>query len=311
MAVTTLHVLHAMLFGASSKIGCITRQDITPSFTLSGGIIGGNVYSSFKGIAGCKVAGTVSTKDFASAWAVHGFPGVAITSVGSNTLKLYAIKLLDGGTRTSGSVHRLYTINKGIFYPVSTRASHQGPLEHTMGIAMVYDGTNAPFVESDTAAAQTTVTDNVEFTLGPISIGGVAHTQVRDVNFDWGVGVETFGGDSDIYDTMGCITTVSPKATIRGVSIDWVKAAGIPLTGKACTSANTKIYFRKRADGGSFVANETAQHISVVIDGLCYITDAGSFGSSNAPGECSLVIEASLPSGGSAPLTVNAATAIT
>jgi hypothetical protein len=300
-----------MLYGASTKIGCITSQTITPAFTMSGGIVGGNIYSSFKGIAGCKVAGTVTTKDFATAWGVHGLTGAAITSVGSNTLKLYAVKLLDGGTRTGGSVHRTYTINKGIIFPTSTRASHQGALEHTMGIAMVYDGTNAPFVEADTAAAQTAVTDNIEFTLGGITIGAFATAQVKDVSIDWGVNVETFGEGSDIYDTMACVTTISPKFTIRGLTIDWVKSAGIPLTGKACLSANTKIYFRKRANGGAFVADETAEHLSVVIDGLCTVSEVAGFGSSNAPGECTLSIEASLPSGGSVPLTVNAATAIT
>ena len=154
------------------------------------------------------------------------------------------------------------------------------------------------------------LTDAERFTLGPVTIESILLAQVRRFELDFGIEVKTEGSDSDIWDTYCSIESIQPTLTLRGIDLNWWKdSGGVPLTGKAATHANTKIYLRKRAAGATFVADETAQHIKFTADGLAHIDD-GFSADANNKAEASLVLPMRYD-GTNNPLVVNTASAIT
>ena len=149
--------------------------------------------------------------------------------------------------------------------------------------------------------------DNERFTIGGVTIGSVALSHFRSVEIDFGISARTLGADSDIWDTRAEIRSINPTITFRGIDVTQMKAAGIPIEGKAATHANTTIYLRKRAITG-FVADGTSEHIAITGYGLAVMDDiASQSGEDNA--EDSLRLECAYD-GTNTPLVIDTTAAI-
>jgi hypothetical protein len=108
------------------------------------------------------------------------------------------------------------------------------------------------------------ITDAERFTLGPTTLESEALTGITNFNLDFGITARSEGADSDIWDTIVTIEQILGVLTLRGKDPSWFGAGVIPLAGLAVTHANTAVYLRKRAAGGSFVADLTAEHIKFI-----------------------------------------------
>jgi hypothetical protein len=117
----------------------------------------------------------------------------------------------------------------------------------------------------------------------------------------------TEGADSDIWDGFSWVQSVLPSIRLDGVKKRWLDSTGIPLTGLICTHANSSIIFRKRAAGGTFVAQGTAEHVKATFAGLAVVPTVFE-ADGNAPGTVSIEIPINWD-GTNNPVVMNTATA--
>lgn len=204
-----------------------------------------------------------------------GLTGKAIASDSQDGLELYLQKF-DAESGPASSGHRSLTVKQGLIVPTRLTCRHGEDARLQYQIFIVYDGTNDPFVISDSASLPS-VTDNERFTLGAVSLGGNDIAQITELEIDFGIDARTLGTDSDIYDTRAEIRAIEPKISLKTTEVSAFGSSKVPLAGLVCTHANSEIYLRKRAQTAShFVADGTAEHVKITFDGIATINDAGS-----------------------------------
>jgi len=302
MTVTLLYRPSAIAID-STVIGDIESQDLALEHELGGEALSGELYRRFQALYHQGHTPGFSTRDVA---AVLGQCGASGLSLATKSLILYLLLQSDGGTVAAGSVHRSLTFAKGILVPRTLTCEHGKDASITYGaIVTSSDGSTSPMTLSDVAAAPT-ITASVRHTLGGITIGSVALSHCRRLEIEFGLEVVSEGADSDILDTMATLRAVMTEIRLTGIDTTWLSAAKVPETGLAGTHANTTIYLRKRAAGGSFVANGTAEHIKFTADGLCVPTQVVG----GDPNEVGLRMPVEYD-GSNAPLIIDTASAIT
>lgn len=270
----------------------------------------GDIYPRHIAIVAQKPSADFTSYALAQCLGSIGLTGLSIATLTNGGLNLYAQKQEDGGGRTAGAAHREYKMTKGIILPNRITCDHRGDALIAYDVRPTFDGTNDPFAVTDAHALPTAPLDAERFTLGKVTIGSVAITKKRSLELDFGITAPTEGTDSDIFDTHVSIQDIRPVLTLRGVDLEWLKAANIPLAGKAATHATTSVYLRKRLQtSAGFVLDATAQHIKLTMAGLCWIEDVFSAGG-RGPTECSLKL-AAVFDGTNAPVVINTASAIT
>lgn len=243
------------------------------------------------------------TVDLVTALGNIALAGLDLASLATG-LNLYAYKHAKGAGRTAGANHREYQFKDGIVVPTRLTCEHQGDAVLTYQVFATYDGTNDPVVVTDSHAVPSAGAA-ARFSLGPISIGSVTIAQVRSVEIDFGNNVSVEGADSDVWPTHASIETTMPKITIRGINVEYLKAANIPIQGKAATHANSSLIFRKRSiTAGGYVAAGTAEHLKITADGLAVVDQAFS-GQQSGAAETDLMLTA-IYDGTNAPLVITA-----
>lgn len=308
MTVSRLHNIHAVKIGAT-VIPAITKRGIRFNSDVRNEPTSGEIYSRFQALYAQNPDGDFLTKAIAIALGACALGATALTS-GAPFLA-YSQKNTEGGGRTSGTNHRKVTINEGIIVPRKLTCEHQGDAVLEYHILATYDGTNAPVVLAESEALLS-VTDAERFTIGPITLndGSTAYTlsQVRRLEIDFGINAEAIGADSDIYPTSSRISDINPSLRLTGFDNMWWSSTNVPLTGLNIVHAGTKIFLRKRAAGGTFVADATTEHIKFTAAGLAVIE--GFDGSGNSLDETSLYLPMKYD-GTNNPTTINTAIAIT
>ncbi len=269
----------------------------------------GAVYPQHVAITGQKPMADYSTYCLAAHLAEIGLTGLSIGDLATG-LELFAYLNLDGGGRATGSAHRKYSIKKGLVVPRRITCEHRGDAQLFYEVYPVWNGSVDPIVITDSSAVPTFEDDDQRFTIGKTVIGGVTLGDIRSWELDFGITVETNGGDSDIFDTMVSIVECKPVLTLKGVDVEWLKSTNIPLAGKAATQANTTTYLRKRLQSSAgFVADGTAQHIKFGMAGLAWVDEVFSVGGRGAA-ECSVKL-ATVFDGTNAPVVITPTSAIT
>lgn len=307
MTVATKHGLYgveidATLIGGITNLGTRTGEEVRNEPTS------GEIYARFQSLVAQKPGAEFTTLNIAAALDACGLTGVDIGGLAAG-LNLYAQKHVEGGTRAGAASHRKYTIKDGILVPRVLSVDHQGDATLRYEAVAIYDGANDPIVIADSQSLPGGLTDAQRFTIGPVTIESVSLAQVRRFELDFGLQVVSEGADSDIWDTFISIESIQPQITLRGIDVEWLKSTNIPLLGKAVTHTNTAIYLRKRAAGGTFVADGTAEHIKFTAAGLATI-DTPFEADGNDAGETSLTLPLKYD-GVNVPLVINTTSAIT
>jgi hypothetical protein len=180
---------------------------------------------------------------------------------------------------------------KGVLIPtrLSCEAHQDAKLDYEA--TLTTDDTTAPIVQTDSVALPTLVGGNLRYTIGKVTVGGIALTGVTGLDIDFGLTVSALrdGVTARIWDEYAWIESMLPRITIRGYGKAWMGAAVIPLLGKAAAHADTLIYLRKRASAATFVADATAEHIEISMGGMATI-DRIQGASGLKPGESALSI---------------------
>ena len=287
MAVSRRHGKYAVVID-TTVIGGITAQNIATGSEVRGEATSDEVYNRFQSLVAQKPSASFSSLNVAAVLDAVALTGVDIDGLGAK-LTMFAQAYADGATRAGASLHRKYLISDGLIALGRLSCTHQGDAEITCNVAVAWDGSNDPIIETDTQSLPASITDAQRYTIGSCVLESVTIPEIRSFELDFGVAVSTEGADSDIWDTHASIRTIQPRLTLRGIDVEWLKAANIPLEGKAISHANTAVYLRKRAAGGTFVADATEEHIKLTMCGTAVIEDVFS-SSGGDPAECSLVM---------------------
>lgn len=307
----SIHALYSVVFNDTSDLtlGGIESVNIRSQVEHMAEPTQGEIYPRHQAIMAIKPVADFASYCIADGLDIVPLAGKSLSALVTG-LDLYAYKHDHGAGRASGSVHRKYTIADGICVLDKLSCDHRGDALLGFRVLSTWDGTNAPVIETDTSAVPTAGNDDERFTIGKCTIGSVLISDIRSWELDFGIEATTEGADSDIYDTHVSIVTCKPVLTLRGIDIEWLKAANIPLVGKAATHATTTIYLRKRLQtSAGYVADGTSEHISLTMAGLCWVEDIFS-SRGKAPAECSLKLAARFD-GTNAPIVIDTTAAIT
>ena len=306
MSQSTQHGLWAVVVDAS-VLGGITAQNIRTGTQVRGEARSNEVYPRFQSLVEQKPVATFTTEAIATALGLCGVVGLDIDSL-TNGLIFYAQKHADGGTRTAGANHRKYVIKDGILLPQRLTCEHRGDASIEYMAAVTYDGSNDPITWTDNQSLPAGITDAERFTLGPVELESVTFNSKLRFEIDFGIRAEPEAADSDIWDTIVSISQIQPTLRLRGKDPTWLAAASVPLLGKAVTHANTNVYLRKRAAGGTFVADATEEHIKFTFASMATIETVFD-ASGNATGEIELVMPM-IYDGSNTPITIDTTSAL-
>jgi len=280
-----VHDLYAVTFanaGAAVRLGGIVSQSITPGDAVAGEQTDGEVYPQLSTVNASGPGATFATLSLSQALGLCGLGGRAITQAPAEEITLYDRLHLDGGSRAGGSTNRSFEFLNGILIPRTLSVDHQGngSISYELTSTSV-DGSTSPLTISEAVALPALPDVDDRYTLGPLTIGGVAIDSVKSFSLDFGLQVVPEGGDSTIFPTFVSIRAGVPTLTWSGIDATWFSAAKVPLLGLAGTNANTIQYLRKRSPGGTFVADVTAEHISIAANGIATVSTLS--GQTNSP----------------------------
>jgi len=265
--------LHTDAMGASVVLDGIVSQGLSTETTVESKSTSGEIYRRFLALVAQNPMARFATHNIATALDNVGLTGLPIAAATNPGVNFFAYAHLAGGSRKTGSNHRKYNFKLGIVVPKRLRIRHQQSAELEYEIIPIWDGTNDPIVIADTSAVPTQGGDVERFGLKSVAVGGVTIGQVQEVELDFGLKVSAKGGDGDIWNSFVSIDEVEPKISITTTDVEAFKSSNIPLIGKAAAHADTLIKLRKRAQGGTFVADATAEHILLTACGLAYVTE--------------------------------------
>ena len=310
MAVSRVHTRYLVQIDweavpSAVSIGAITQQQLRSEAEIRSEAQSGEIYRRFMAIVGRRATARFGTHQLAIALDQCAQTGHVIENNGVN---FFAQKYTEGSTPTAGANHRKYNIQEGVMVPRTITCDHQGDAEIIYECFATYDGTNAQIKETDTSALPAAIADDERFTIGPVTLESVSIDHVRRIEIDFGLSVLLVGADSDQDDTFCAVRGIAPSITLRGIDIEWLKAAKIPWAGLAATHTNTKIYLRKR-DITGFVADNVAEHIKFTADGLAVIEKIMDEGGEE-PAECSITFPLRYD-GTNLPIVIDTSIAIT
>lgn len=311
MSVTLKHGLYAVQLDdvADVVIGGISAARVDMGNEVQAEPSSGDVYALANHIISQKPSAEFTTFELKVALDAIGVSGLDIATL-ANGISLWAQKHADAGGRATGANHRKYNAVKGLIVPVGLDFDHRGNAKLRYEVTPTWDGTNDPIIETDSQTPPTGFTNNNKWTLGKVTIGGFVMTEVKSASIEFGLALAPESADSDLHDSFVSIIRVVPRITIRGMNVEWLKAANIPRNGKAGTHANTSFYLRKRLGGGGYELDVTAVHVKFTMDGLAWIDGAYDASDEESGAECSVIMQGKYD-GANTPLKVDTASAIT
>lgn len=307
----TLHSAYAAQHGATVLAG-IRNLDLGTNPEIQNDVAIGSPYPQFAAITAQRPRIAFVADQVAAALALTGSSGAVIDA--SDTFVAYFASLGGDGLPAAGSIHRSYTMNRGLIVPRRLTCNHRQSATLDMeALSFSANGADHPLVISDTVALPSLAIANIHHTLGAVSLGVnlavVTFDCVQSLTIDFGNGAQSRGCDSDIYDKHMEQPGIQPVVTLTGLSAAAFGSAGVPPVGKIVEHANTSIYLRKRDAGIGFVSDATAEHIKITIDGVAVVTQ--HTGSGPSASEVTLQITGRRDGAGLAPLQINTASAIT
>ena len=215
----------------------------------------------------------------------------------------------------TGSVHRRLRFRKAMATLGSLTCSHRGDASIDMMLHGLFDGTNNPIVPETAVALPTLPASGGRWTLADttLTIGNSTFTVpvgcATELSLDFGIDVQSFGCDSEVYDSKLDIRSIRPSVRMTIFNLDLFQEAStshIPLAGVDADHAQTTLRFRKRLNGqAGFVADGTAEHITMTLDGIFTIVNAHNATTNDV---ATMQIEGSLTwDGTNAPIIVDTA----
>lgn len=263
-----LHAMTAQAGGAVYVDGVQAQSLNSQLRTLLEGSDGA-VYRSFGTLASGAPALRVTTNDLKALLDAAGLTGMKIDADGTHPgVVAYFQALANGSTRGGAGTHISVTIPNGILVPRSIVMPHQGDARVDAEALARKQSATAPLTFDEAASLPSGVypATAAAWTLGPWKLSATTVEGLQEASIDTGIELVVDAGDSDISPTFVAIQTILPTVRLRCRHADLTSV----LTEDGAYYAATQVvgYARKRAEGGSFVADGTAEHIKFTL-GKC------------------------------------------
>lgn len=266
----------------------------------------GEVYGSFGSlVAGAPVAKFTSV-DMKAVLDQVPFAGMLVDSDGTHPgVELYQRKMKQGGTRETTSVHHKTTIANGLAVLRRISARHQEAATVDVEVYARQAGATAPLAFDEAAALPShNAGPDAIWTVGKIVLNATTVEGIESIDIEPGVNVVSEGKDSDVYPTFCSIMSISPRVSFRTRHIDLTTT--LTEDGAYYTATQVVVYLRKRAEGGTFTADGTAEHIKFTL-GKCRVELVAVEGE---PKSIDVLITPWATIGSVDPIAVNTASAI-
>lgn len=295
--------VHTVGMSAAAYVSGLQGAGIRANSDIQRETTAGNVYSASAYLLGLRASASFETFDLARAIDNLGLgeSGACIESDGTHPgIEIYYAKYACNGP-AAGSVHRKYTIGKGIIVPRSLRAAHRSNASLAYELYAAYDGTNNPVVMTDNVALPSGSADTgYRWAMSTASIGGVTVEGKQDISIDFNARVEQRGADSDIYDSVVSLAEILPTIRFAGTDPTWFTTVA-PLAGKTVQDTNSSFVLLRRGNTLSDAVN-----VRFAFSGMVN-WDTVIEGNSREPASASLAIDTHMSSLGNSPIVVNTA----
>ena len=256
-------------------IGSIVNESAPIDQEVVSAATGGRSYPEQISVVSQKPRFTFGTHDLPKVIDAFGLTGRRVTDgVSKPGIALYQAKYNDSAL-ASGSVHRRLRFCESYNMIRRLTCSHRQDATAECESIALWDGTNNPVVIEGSQALPTLPASSGRWTLGAVTIGGIDLTCNIQVDIDFGISLDVFGCNSDIWDTHLNVNEIKPMISITALTPDAFADAGVPLIGLVGAHADTVIYLRKRlARQAGFVVDATEEHISITASGILLCNDA-------------------------------------
>lgn len=258
----------AVIFGSLTQVSAPIDTEILKEQT------GGKAYVDQMTVASIKPRITGSSFDLPKVIDAFGLSGRLLQDgVSKPGFALYQAKY-GNGALASGSVHRRLRFARSHARINRLSVSHRQDAQVEFESIALWDETNNPVVIEVSQALPTLPASSGRWTLHSLVVEDIPILCNIQMDFDFGNQVEAFGCDSDLFDTHLHINQIAPMINITSLDPENFADAKALLTGLVGTQANSIAILRKRtANAGSFVADATAEHISIVFSGTILPVD--------------------------------------
>lgn len=293
---------------AAAYIGGIVDQGLSRDLQtmLEGGEE--SIYRSFGALVGSRAGARATSKDIK---AVLDALGVAYMTVDSDEthpgVVMYFQRYAAGASRATAAAFSA-TFANGLVVPRTLEFPHQAAATAGLEVFPYKSGSTGAVVYNEADTIPTAYPElTTSFTKGPLKLNGTEVDGLDRVTIEPGVEVITEGRDSDLEPTFAAVSRIMPVLTANGAHIDITST--LTEDGAYYAASQVVFYARKRSEGGTFVADGTAEHIKFTF-GKCRVEVLGVSGN---PKSVSLRITPWRTPGVSAvaPLAVNTTSAIT
>lgn len=259
--------------GTAINIGGVTNIDVD-SGTVSMSDDSGALYDEIRSITGQVPSVSLTFKSLATILDYLSLAGYCILSDGSHLgLKVYGNVLNDCKTLPAGTDNILYTIGEGLIVLGQLNAPRGADATITIEVHPITDGTNAPLSGTYSSVTLPTSLLKQQFTLGMCKVGSVVLSDLESLTLDFGVQISAKTPEQGgIWPDSVAVRKIQPVATFSGFNPKVLDNAAIPLLGKQAAHANTMIQLKKRVNYSTFVADGTAEHILMTMNGLATVT---------------------------------------
>lgn len=293
----------AVVIGSITQTGLPIDQEVLKDQT------GGRFYPEQLTIASQKPRMTFNSFDLPKVIDAFGLTGRLLQdAAGKPGLALVQQKHLNGSV-ASGSVHRRLRFPRSHARINRLSVSHRQDAQVECEGVALWDGTNNPVMIEGTQALPTLPSSSGRWTIASVTVEDVVIECNIQLDIDFGVQVDVFGCDSDIFDTHFHINQIAPMINITSLDPENFANAKARLIGLVGTQANSQIVLRKRTPSqASFVADATAEHIAINFAGVILPNDVHS-ASANQKAQSTFRIE-TVWDGTNAPLVFDTTYAI-
>lgn len=259
------HALYAVNIDASSDvlIDQVESFNLNPNAAEVLGAVGYAVDPTWVSVNGQAPTVAFGTTMLATVLASCGIAGMKITPDAAGA-EFYFQKMDELGTRLTGANHIKVTMAKGLLIPTTLAANQGGNAMLSLEAHAVYDESVDPLVIATGQTLPAAGSVSELFTVGPVSINGVALNDVVGVNIAFGINLLVDPTDGLVWPRWLNIASRQPVITIDCRDVAQLGTLG--LLGAAQGVTDSVIYLRKRDEGAALVADDVAEHISFTID---------------------------------------------
>lgn len=185
----------------------------------------------------------------------------------------------NGGTFAGGSNNFTLSGANGLAIINSLSASQgdEGAVAEVELCFLSADGLAAP-VAANVNQALSAEAYNAAWAMGPVYVNAVQLAQVSSIRVNTGLQLVVKRYDGSVYPTFAFIQERNPSIDITFENFDALSTQG-PLFS---ATTNAAVYFRKKADGGTFVSDASTVHVQASFaSGLTAVENADGDGTSN------------------------------